>query len=94
LDIPRKTFNPEEKITNLRQIEVLTSRGQPVAEAVRMTGISEQSYYRWCKEYGGLRLEADKRLKKLEKITKRLKKLLAELFLDKAVLEVVMKGRF
>jgi putative transposase len=93
IEMPRKTFSPEQIIAKLRQIEVLTGQGQPVAQAVRAAGISEQSYYRWRKEYGGLRLESDKRRKNLEKINQRLKKLLAELFLDKAVLEVVVKGR-
>jgi hypothetical protein len=81
--MPNKRFNPEENIANLRQIEVLAIQGQSVAEAVRMAGISEHSYYRWRKEYGGLRLEVDKRLKNLEKTNQRLKKLLAELFLEK-----------
>ena len=56
VEMPRKTFSPEQIIAKLRQIEVLTGQGQSVAEAVRMAGISEQSYYRWRKEYGGLRL--------------------------------------
>jgi cell shape-determining protein MreC len=59
-----------------------------------MAGISEQSYYRWCKEYGGLRLEQAKRLKDLEKENQRLKKLVAEFSLDKAMLEEVAKGNF
>jgi len=59
-----------------------------------MAGISEQSYYRWRKEYGGLRLEQAKRLKDLEKENQRLKKLVAELSLDKAMLEEVSKGNF
>jgi len=91
--MPGNTFNPGEYIVDLRQIDILTIQGQSVAEAVRMAGISEQSYYRWRKEYGGLRLNSDKRLKNPEKINQRLKKLLAELFLDKVMLEVVVKGR-
>jgi len=94
LDMPRKTFSPEQIIAKLRQIEVLIGQGQAVAQAVRVAGISEQSYYRWRKEYGGLRLEQAKRLKDLEKENQRLKKLVAELSLDKAMLEEVAKGNF
>ena len=92
--MPRKTFTPEQIIAKLRQIEVLIGQGQAVAQAVRVTGISEQSYYRWRKEYGGLRLDQAKRLKYLEKENQRLKKLVAELSLDKAMLEEVAKGNF
>jgi len=92
--MPRKTFTPEQIIAKLRQIEVLIGQGQAVAQAVRVTGISEQSYYRWRKEYGGLRLDQAKRLKDLEKENQRLKKLVAELSLDKAMLEEVAKGNF
>jgi len=94
LDMPRKAFSPEQIIAKLRQIEVLIGQGQAVAQAVRVADISEQSYYRWRKEYGGLRLEQAKRLKDLEKENQRLKKLVAELSLDKAMLEEVAKGNF
>ena len=80
--MPRKTITPEQIIAKLRQIEVLTGQGQSVAEAVRQAGISGQSYYRWRREYGGLRLEQAKRLKDLEKENQRLKKLVADLSLD------------
>jgi len=92
--MPRKTFSPEQIIAKLRQIEVLIGQGQPVTQAARQAGISEQSYYRWRKEYGGLRLEQAKRLKDLEKENQRLKTLVAELSLDKAMLEEVAKGNF
>ena len=92
--MPRKSFSPEKIVAKLRQIEVLLSRGHSVAQASREAGISEQSYYRWRKEYGGLRLEQAKRLKALEKENQRLKKLVAELSLDKAMLEEVAKGNF
>ena len=92
--MPRKIFSPEQVIATLRQIEVLIGQGQPVAQSVRAAGISEQSYYRWRKEYGGLRLGQAKRLKDLEKENQRLKKLVAELSLDKAMLEEVSKGNF
>jgi len=92
LDMPGKTFSPEQIIGRLRQIEVLIGQGRPVAQAAHAAGISEQSYYRWRKEYGGLRLEQAKRLKDLEKENQRLKKLVAELSLDKAMLEDVTNG--
>jgi len=92
--MPRKTFTPEQIVAKLRQIEVLTGQGKAVALACKEAGISEQSYYRWRKEYGGLRLGQAKRLKALEKENARLKKLVAELSLDKAMLEAVSRGNF
>ena len=92
--MPRKTFTPEQIVAKLRQIEVLTGQGKAVALACKEAGISEQSYYRWRKEYGGLRLGQAKRLKVLEKENARLKKLVAELSLDKAMLEEVSRGNF
>ena len=92
--MPRKKFPPEQIIARLRQVEVLTSQGQSVAQASREAGISEQSYYRWRKEYGGLKLSQAKRLKDLEKENQRLKKLVAELSLDKAMLAEVTKGNW
>jgi len=92
--MPRKTFTPEQIVAKLRQIEVLTGQGKAVALACKEAGISEQSYYRWRKEYGGLRLGQAKRLKALEKENARLKKLVAELSLDKAMLEEVSRGNF
>ena len=91
--MPRKLFSPEQIIAKLRHIEVLIGQGQPVAQAVRAAGISEQSYYR-RRKYGGLRLGQAKRLKDLEKENQCLKKLVAELSLDKAMLEEVSKGNF
>lgn len=92
--MPRKLFSPEHVIAKLRQIEVLISQGQTVPQASREAGVSEQSYYRWRKEYGGLKQSQAKRLKDLEKENQRLKKLVAELSLDKAMLEEVAKGNF
>ena len=85
--MPRKTFSPEQIIAKLRQIEVLIGQGQAVAQAVRVADISEQRYYRWRKEYGGLWLEQAKRLKDLEKENQRLKKIAAGLELDKLILK-------
>ncbi len=92
--MPRKKSSPEQIIAKLRQVEVLTSQGHSVAQASREAGISEQSYYRWRKEFGGLKLSQAKRLKDLEKENQRLKKLVAELSLDKAMLEEVTKGNW
>ena len=92
--MPKKSFSPEQIIAKLRQIEVLVAQGNSVAVACKEAEISEQTYYRWRKEYGGLRLDQAKRLKELEKENQRLKKLVADLSLDKAMLEEVAKGNF
>ncbi len=92
--MPRKSRSPEQILAKLRQIEVLVSQGNTVAQACREAGITEQTYYRWRKEYGGLKLDQAKRLKDLEKENQRLKKLVADLSLDKAMLEEVAKGNF
>ena len=92
--MPRKSFTPEQIIAKLRQIEVLTGQGQPVAQAVRHAGISEQSYYRWRSEYGGMKLEQVKRLKELEKENAQLKRAVAELTLDKLILKEAAEGNF
>ena len=92
--MPKKSFSPEQIIAKLRQIEVLVAQGNSVAVACKEAEISEQTYYRWRKEYGGLRLDQAKRFKELEKENQRLKKLVADLSLDKAMLEEVAKGNF
>ena len=76
----------------LRQIEVLISQGKSAAIACRDAGISQQSYYRWRKEYGGLELDQAKRMKDLEKENARLKRLVADLSLDKQVLKDIASG--
>ena len=90
--MPRKTYTPEQIIGKLRQIEVLIAQGRSTGAASKEAGVSEQSYYRWRKEYGGLRLDQAKRLKELEKENQRLKRLVADLSLDKAMLEEVTRG--
>ena len=92
--MPKRSFSPEQIIAKLRQIEVLVAQGKSVAVACKEAEISEQTYYRWRKEYGGLRLDQAKRFKELEKENQRLKKLVADLSLDKAMLEEVAKGNF
>ena len=90
----RRSFTPEQIVAKLRQIEVLMSSGKGAALACKEAGISEQTYYRWRKEYGGLKIEQAKRMKELEKENVRLKRLVAELSLEKQVLKDVAEGNF
>ncbi|GAI89070.1 unnamed protein product, partial [marine sediment metagenome] len=78
----KKTYTPEQIINKLREAEIHINQGIPIAEASRKIGITQQTYYRWRKEYGGLRIEQAKKLKSLEKENARLKKLVADLSLD------------
>lgn len=90
----KKGFTPEQVITMLREAEVLLSQGSTVAEVARKLGVTEQTYYRWRREYGGMRIEQAKRLKELERENVRLKKLVADLSLDNAILKEVSRGNF
>jgi putative transposase len=90
----KKAFKPEQVIGKLREAEVLLSQGLTVSEASRNLGITEQTYYRWRREYGGMRVEQAKRLKELEKENSRLKKLVAEVTLDNAILKEAARGNF
>jgi putative transposase len=90
----RKRSTPEEIVGKLRQVEVLTGQGKPVAEAVRSIGVTEASYYRWRTEYGGLKLDQVKRLKLLEAENTRLRKAVADLTLEKLVLKEAASGNF
>ncbi len=90
----RKRFTPEQIITKLREAEVELAKGQRAANVCRKVGISEQTYYRWRKEYGGLRIDQAKRLRELEKENARLKKLVADQALDNAILKEVASGNF
>jgi transposase-like protein len=90
----RKTFKPEQIIGKLREAEVPLSQGSTVGEASRKLGVTEQTYYRWRKEYGGMRVEQAKRLKELEKENSRLKKLVADISLDNAILKEAARGNF
>jgi transposase-like protein len=91
--VAAKTFTAEEIISKLREAEVLLSQGQSLGNACRALAISEQTYYRWRKEYGGLRTEQARRLKELERENARLKKLVADLALDKAILNEALSGK-
>ena len=83
----RKKYSPEQVIIHLREVEVLLSQGNTIAEAARQIGVTEQTYYRWRKQYGGMTVTDAKKLKELEKEKARLKKLVADLSLDNAILE-------
>ena len=90
--MPRKTHTAEQIIGRLREAEVLLAQGQTVGQVCRSFSISEQTYYRWRKEYGGLRVDQARRLKELEKENTRLKRLVADLSLDNAILREAVRG--
>ena len=92
--MPRRRFATDQIIQYLREAEVLLSQGKTVAEACKKIGITDQTYYRWRKEYGGLKVDQAKRLKELEKENARLKRLLADAELDKAILKEAASGNF
>jgi transposase-like protein len=92
--MPRKSYSTEQIITKLRQAEVELGRGVRTPQVCKRLGISEQTYYRWRKEYGGLRLDQAKRLKELERENARLKRLVADQALDNAILKEVASGNF
>ena len=83
----RKTYTAEQIINKLREAEVHLSQGNTISEASRQIGVTEQTYYRWRREYGGMRVEQARRLKELEKENSRLKKLVADLSLDISILK-------
>jgi putative transposase len=90
----RKRFTAEQIINMLREAEVLLNQDSTVGEVCRKLGISEQTYYRWRKDYGGMRVDQAKRLKELEKENARLKKLVADLSLDNDILKEAARGNF
>jgi putative transposase len=93
--MPRgKKHTAEQIIAKLREAEVELSKGRTAAQAAKQIGVTEQTYYRWRKEYGGLRTDQAKRLKELEKQNARLKRLLADAELDKAILKEAASGNF
>ena len=92
--MPKKTFTPEQIVNKLRQVEVLVNQGKTVPLACKEAGIVDQTFYRWRKEYGGLKMDQAKRLKELEKENGKLKRLVAELSLDKQILKDIAEGNF
>jgi len=90
----RKGYTPEQIINKLREAEIHINQGISITEASRKIGITQQTYYRWRKEYGGLRIEQARKLKSLEKENTQLKKLVADLSLDNAILKEAAEGNF
>jgi len=89
-----KKHKPEEIVARLRQVDVLTSQGTPIADAVRSIGVTEVTYYRWRNEYGGLKCDQVKRLKDLETENARLRKAVSDLTLDKQILQEAARGNY
>ena len=92
--MPRKSYKPEEIVAKLRQVDVLTSQGLSVAEAIRSIGVSEVTYYRWRQEFGGLKSDQVKRLKDLETENTRLRRAVSDLTLDKLILQEAARGNY
>jgi transposase-like protein len=89
-----KRHKPEEIISKLRQVEVMSGQGSSMADAIRAIGVTEVTYYRWRSEYGGMKLDHVKRLKELEVENLRLRKAVSDLTLDKLILKEAAKGNF
>src|ERR1700681_2531720 len=92
--MPRKIHKAEEIVSKLRQVDVLMSQGTAVADAVRSIGVTQVTYYRWRREYGGLQMDQVKRMKGLELENQRLRKAVSDLTLDKLILAEAAKGNF
>ena len=92
--MPRKRHKPEEIIAKLRQVDVMTSQGHKVADAIRSIGVTEVTYYRWRQEFGGLKSDQVKRLKDLEAENNRLRRAVSDLTLDKLILQEAARGNY
>jgi len=92
--MPRKTYSPEQIINKLREGEILLSQGNTIGTVCKKIGVSDYTYYRWRKEYGGMRVEQARRLKDLEQENTRLKKVVADFALDNAILKEAARGNF
>jgi len=92
--MPRKRFAAEEIITKLREADVLLAQGRVVAEVCKQLMVSEKTYFRWRKEYGGLKLDQVRRMKELEQENSRLRKAVSDLTIDNQILKEVAKGNF
>ena len=90
----KRSYSPEQIINKLHQAEILLNQGITIGEASKKIRITDQTYYRWRKEYGGMRVEQAKKLKELEKENARLKKLVADLSLDNSILKEAARGNF
>ena len=89
-----KSFKPEEIIHKLREVEISNSQGKSMADSIRQIGVSEQTYYRWRKNYGGMGVDQLKELKSLQKENERLRKAVSGLTLDKLILQEAARGNF
>lgn len=92
--MPKKRYNAEEIIHKLREAEVLLGQGKTVADVCKQLGVTDQTYYRWRKSYGGMKVDQAKRLKELEAENARLKRAVADLTVDKLILKEVAEGKF
>ncbi len=92
--MPKKRYNAEEIIHKLREADVLLSQGATVSQVCKRIGVSEQTYYRWRKTYGGMKVDQAKRLKELEVEHARLKRAVADLTVDKLILKEVAEGKY
>ena len=92
--MPRKRYKAEEIVSKLRQVDVLVAQGNKVPDAVRSIGVTQVTYYRWRREFGGLQMDQVKRLKELELENQRLRKAVSDLTLDKLILAEAAKGNF
>jgi len=92
--MPRKGHSPEQVLNKLRQVEVAVAGGKSVGQAVREIGVTDHTYYRWRRDYGGINLDQAKRLKKLERENARLKRTVTDLALDKQILKEAAEGNF
>ena len=92
--MPRKRHKPEEIVAKLRQVDVLASQGQLIADAVRAIGVTEVTYYRWRQEYGGLKSDQVRKLKDLEAENAQLRRAVSDLTLDKMILKEAARGNF
>ena len=92
--MPRKRYSPEEIIHKLRKVDVLLGQGKSISQACKQIGVSDQTYYRWRKSYGGMKVDQAKRLKELEAENARLKRAVADLTVDKLILKEVAEGKY
>jgi transposase-like protein len=92
--MPKKRYNAEEVIHKLREADVLLSQGHSVSQVCKQIGVADQTYYRWRKLYGGMKVDQARRLKQLETENARLKRAVAELTVDKLILKEVAEGKY
>jgi transposase-like protein len=92
--MPRKTYSPEQIINKLREGEILLSQGNTIGAVCKKIGVSDYTYYRWRKEYGGMRVDQARKLRDLEQENTRLKKVVADFALDNAILKEAARGNF